>query len=177
MSETTEDNPEQQKVTALEEWQNELVNKAEATKVRYIRFFNEFLEYMQMTADELLGQRQQDALNPNMKIQRRIETKFLAFINLKKTEGYSISTQQIYFASIRSFFECHYLPLKMRKSDYPEGDSHGAKRATKDTTLKLLDNIAQSDQNSPMYKAVIHSLNDSGLRIGDLRNLNCDFFL
>ena len=65
----------------------------------------------------------------------------------------------------------------MRRSDYPEGDNNGAKRATKETTLKLLDNIAQSDQNSLMYKTVIHSLNDSGLRIGDLRSLNCDFFL
>jgi hypothetical protein len=174
----TEGIQQQHKVkTALDEWQAELVNKADAKKDRYQTFFNEFLAFIEMTSDELLKQRQQDALNPNMKIQRRIETKFLAFINKKKREGYSVSTQQIIFASIRSFFECHYFPLKMRRSDYPEGDSNGAKRATKETTLKLLDNIAQSDQNRLMYKAVIHSLNDSGLRIGDLRSLNCAFFL
>jgi hypothetical protein len=33
-----------------------------------------------------LKQRQIDALNPNIKIQRRIETQFLAFISKKKTE-------------------------------------------------------------------------------------------
>jgi hypothetical protein len=165
----TEEIQHQQKVkTAFEEWQDELVNKAEGTKNRYQNFFDEFLVYVKMNADELLKQRQQDALNPNMKIQRRIETQFLAFINKKKQEGYSISTQQIIFASIRSFFECHYFPLKMRRSDYPEGDSNGAKRATKEITLKLLDH--EPSKNSLMYKAVIHSLNDSGLRIGDLRN-------
>ena len=114
-------------------------------------------------------------MNPNLKIQRRIETQFLAFISKKKQEGYSISTQQVIFASIRSFFECHYFPLKMRRKDYPKGDCNGAKRATKEATLKLLDK--ETKHNSPMYKAVIHSLNDSGLRIGDLRNLNCGFFL
>jgi site-specific recombinase XerD len=161
--------------TAFDEWQDELINKADATKARYQVFFNEFLEYVKMSADEVLNQRQQDVLNPNIKIQRRIETQFLAFINKKKQEGYSISTQQIIFASIRSFFECHYLPLKMRRKDYPKGDCDGARRVTKEIILKLLDK--EPNQNSPMYKALIHALNDSGLRVGDLRNLNCDFFL
>jgi hypothetical protein len=63
----------------------------------------------------------------------------------------------------------------MRRKDYPKGDCDGAKRATKEIILKLLDH--EPSKNSLMYKAVIHSLNDSGLRIGDLRNLNCEFFL
>jgi len=161
--------------TALKDWQDELISKADGTKNRYQIFFNEFLQYINKTADELLQQRQQDILNPNMKIQRKIETQFLAFINKKKQEGYSISTQQIIFASIRSFFECNYFPLKIRRKDYPKGDCNGAKRATKEAILKLLD--GETKKNSFMYKAVIHALSDSGLRIGDLRNLNCDFFL
>jgi site-specific recombinase XerD len=161
--------------TAIEEWQNELVNKADETKTRYQAFFSEFLQYIKTDADALLIQRQKDVMNPNLKIQRSIETQFLAFINKKKQEGYSISTQQVIFASIRSFFECHYFPLKIRRKDYPKGDSDGAKRATKEAILKLLDK--ETKQNSQMYKAVIHTLNDSGLRIGDLRNLNCRFYL
>lgn len=140
-----------------------------------MHFFNEFLEYLETNADELLVQRQQDTLNSNMKIQRRLETVFLAFINKKKQDGYSIATQQVIFASIRSFFECHYLPLKIRRKDYPKGDSDGAKRATKEAILKLLDN--ETEQNNQMYKAIIHALNDSGLRIGDLRQLNCNVIL
>jgi hypothetical protein len=49
----------------------------------------------------------------------------------KKQEGYAIATLQIIFASIRSFFEIHYFPLRMRIGDYPKGDGNGVKRASK----------------------------------------------
>jgi integrase len=160
---------------AIQEWQAQLANRAEATKLRYLQFFREFCQFLKVTSDELLQQRINDALNPNLKIQRRIETLFLGFINKKKQEGYSASTQQFLFAAIRSFFECHYYPLKMRKNDYPQGDCIGAKRATKEAILKLFTD--KTMKNWAMYRAIIHALNDTGLRVGDLRSLNCKFFL
>ena len=54
-----------------------------------------------------------------------------------------LATRQIYFASIRSFFEIHYSPLAMRKGDYPTGDSSGVKRATKEAILRVLNNKHQ----------------------------------
>ena len=39
----------------------------------------------------------------------------------------SMSTKQIAFASVRSFFEMNYLPLKMRHGDYPTGESLGSR--------------------------------------------------
>ena len=105
--------------SALKYWQDELANKGEATKEKY-ESFTEFLEFIGKNPDELIVQRQQDLLNKDIKVQRRIESQFLAFINKKKQDGYAVATQQIAFASIRSFFEIHYFPLRMRRGDYPK---------------------------------------------------------
>ncbi|MGA2385968.1 MAG: hypothetical protein ABSG33_05505 [Candidatus Bathyarchaeia archaeon] len=101
-----------------------------------------------------------DTINPNPKIQRTIETQFLGYINKKKQDGYSASTQQLIFAAIRSFFECHYYPLKMRRNDYPQGDCIGAKRATREVIRKLFTDNKM--KNWTMYRAVIHALSDTG---------------
>jgi hypothetical protein len=105
-------------------------------------------------------QRQQDLLNPDMKVQRRIETLFLNFIAQKRNEGYSIATQQIIFASIRSFFEAHYFPLRMRRGDYPKGESNRVKKATTEVILNILN---QNTRNQITINAMILFLKDSGL--------------
>jgi integrase len=97
-----------------------------------------------------------------------MESQLLAFIGKKKAEGYAIATQQIYFASIRSFFEIHYFPLIMRRGDYPKGDSNGVKRATKEAILKVLNN---KTRNSVTIKPLILFIKDTGLRVSDVRRL------
>ena len=156
--------------SAMQYWQSELANKEEGTKQRYQEYFNEFLSFVGKTPDELIVQRQQDLLNPDRKIQRRIESLLLAFLAKKKAEGYAVATRQIYFASIRSFFEIHYFPLIMRKGDYPTGDSNGVKRATKEAILKVLNNKHQ--RNKLTIKALMLFIKDSGLRVSDVRRLN-----
>lgn len=153
---------------ALKYWQSELALKGEATKQKYQKYFNEFLDFIDKNPDELIVQRQQDLLNPDRKIQRRIESQFLLFIGKKKTEGYAIATQQIYFASIRSFFEIHYFPLIMRRGDYPKGDSNGVKRATKEAILKILKNRTR---NSVTINPLILFIKDTGLRVSDVITL------
>jgi integrase len=156
--------------SAMQYWQSELANKEEGTKQRYREYFNEFLSFVGKTPDELIVQRQQDLLNPDRKIQRRIESLLLAFLAKKKAEGYAVATRQIYFASIRSFFEIHYFPLIMRKGDYPTGDSNGVKRATKEAILKVLNNKRQ--RNKLTIRALMMFIKDSGLRVSDVRRLN-----
>ncbi len=156
--------------SAMQYWQSELANKEEGTKQRYLEYFNEFLSFVGRTPDELVVQRQQDLINPDRKIQRRIESLLLAFLAKKKAEGYAVATRQIYFASIRSFFEIHYFPLIMRKGDYPTGDSNGVKRATKEAILKALNNKHQ--RNKLTIKAIMLFIKDSGLRVSDVRRLN-----
>jgi site-specific recombinase XerD len=128
-----------------------------------------------MNPDQLLAQRQEDLLNRDIKTQRRIESKFLAFLAKKKEEGYATATLQIIFASIRSFFEIHYFPLRMRRNDYPKGDSNGVRRATKEAILKVL--YDRRTRNKATERAMFLFLKDSGLRISDARRLNCGFFL
>jgi integrase len=153
---------------ALQYWQRELATKGEATKQKYQAYFQEFLEFIGKNPDELIVQRQQDLLNPDRKIQRRIESQLLAFIAKKKKEGYAVATQQLYFASIRSFFEIHYFPLIMRRGDYPKGDSNGVKRATKEAILKVVKN---KTRNSVTIKPLILFIKDTGLRVSDVRRL------
>jgi len=156
--------------SAIQYWQSELATREDSTKQRYQQYFNEFLSFVGKTPDELIVQRQQDLLNPDRKIQRRIESSLLAFLAKKKIEGYAVATRQIYFASIRSFFEIHYFPLIMRKGDYPTGDSNGVKRATKEAIIKVLNNKHQ--RNKLTIKALMLFIKDSGLRVSDARRLN-----
>jgi hypothetical protein len=73
---------------AFKYWQSELATKGEAIKQKYREYFKEFLEFIDENPDELVVQRQQDLLNPDRKIQRRMESQLLAFIGKKKAEGY-----------------------------------------------------------------------------------------
>jgi integrase len=155
---------------ALNYWHQELVTKGDGTKQRYEEYFQDFLEFVGKNPDELIVQRQQDILNPDRKIQRRIESQFLAFLAKKKEDGYSVATQQVIFASIRSFFEIHYFPLIMRRGDYPKGDSDGVKRATKEAILKALKN--KNARNRVTTLPLILFIKDTGLRVSDVRRLN-----
>ena len=49
--------------SALQYWQDELVNKAEGTRVNYLRYFKDFLKFVNMTADEVFTSRKTSALN------------------------------------------------------------------------------------------------------------------
>jgi len=72
---------------ALAYRKNYLSTKGEATKIKYLGFFDEFLQYNGKSPYELIVQRHQDLLNPDLKIQRTIETQFLNFITQKSKEG------------------------------------------------------------------------------------------
>jgi integrase len=159
---------------ALAYWETYLSTKGQATKQKYLQYFKEFSEYTGKNPNELIAQRQQDLLNPDLKIQRRIETEFLNFIAKKRSDSYAVATQQIYFSSIRSFFEAHYFPLRIRRGDYPKGDSNGVKRATKEAILNILN---QDSRNQTTINALITTLKDSGLRTSDIRTLNCNIIL
>ena len=150
------------------------MNKADGTKYNYLRYFKEFLSFVNMTADQVLEQRIKDVADPNRKVQRRFESLFKAFLAEQKKKGYAPLTLQTIFASIRSFFEAHYYPLIMRKSDYPKGDSNGAKRATREQIFKALN---FNGKKKPTTTALMLTLKDSGLSVSDLRLLKCNIIL
>jgi integrase len=155
---------------ALKYWQDELATKSDGTRNIYLKDFMAFLAFAEKTADELLTQRQQDQTSKDPKTQRQIESQLIRFISAKMKEGFAPATLQTYFAAVRSFFEIHYCPLRMRRGDYPKGDSIGVRVATKEAILKALDH--KKTRNKAEANATILFLKDSGLRASDARLLN-----
>ena len=150
---------------ALQYWMGELANRSESTRKKYKRYFSLFCEWIGKTADELVTERKEDLKEEDLKNQRRMETLLKGFIAHLKSSGLSVSTQQVAYAAVQSFFEMHYMPLRMRRGDYPSGESLGYRAATKNDILKLL------DSSSIRVKAMILFLKDSGLRVSDLASL------
>ena len=154
----------------MEYWKNELAAKSTATKEIYLENFAKFTDYLGKTADELLKQRQENQTSNDIKTQRQTESQLIKFISAQREKGMSPATLQTYFAAIRSFYEIHYLPLKMRRGDYPTGESLGVRIATKEAISKAIEN--RRNRNKTSLKAMVLFLKDSGLRISDARLLN-----
>ena len=131
------------------------------------------MRFVNLTADEVLEQRIRDSKSDDRRIQKRFESLFRQFLASKK-DNFAPLTMQTIYASVRSFFEIHEYSLMMRKSDYPKGDSNGAKRATKDQIFKALNFTAR---NKPTTTALILTFKDSALRVSDMRLLKCDIIL
>ncbi|MCD6263294.1 tyrosine-type recombinase/integrase [Candidatus Bathyarchaeota archaeon] len=150
---------------AIEEWMEELSNKARSTKERYLSFFIKFCNFLNKTPEEILQERKEDLKKGEERERRRYERELKRFIRFLEEKGYKRTSIQVAYASVRSFFDSHYVPLRMRRSDYPSGESLGYRSATKDDIRKLLEraNIRQ--------RALIMCLKDSGLRISDLLSL------
>ncbi|MCW4019511.1 MAG: hypothetical protein NWF00_12685 [Candidatus Bathyarchaeota archaeon] len=147
---------------AIEYWKSELSSRDPATTNLYLRSFDKFLQFSGKTADQLLAQRQQDQTNTDRKIQRRMESRLNEFIGKKRQEGFATATLQVYFATVRSFFEIHYYPLIMRKGDYPKGESIGVRVGTKEAIFNAVE--SKCNRNKAKLKAILLFLKDSVLR-------------
>lgn len=147
---------------AIQYWMGELANRSEATKEKYKSFMLRFCEWFGKTPNQLMKQRNEDSRSSDLKKQRKIESALKGFMAHLEKEGNSVSTQQVAYAAVRSFFEMHYQPLRMRRGDYPTGESVGSRAATKEDIKKLL------EDTSLRIKAMILFLKDTGLRVSDV---------
>lgn len=152
---------------AVEYWMGELSGKSDSTKEKYLVYFKRFADWLREDPEKIISIRREDVRSDDVRVQRRYESKLLLYIAYLKEKGFSTSTQQVAFAAVSSFFEMSYLPLRMRRGDYPSGDSMGYRAATKEDVLRLLD--AAGDDSR--LRAVILFLKDSGLRVSDLVRL------
>jgi site-specific recombinase XerD len=129
-------------------------------------------------ADKLLAQRIEHLKHDDIKVQRTVESYFLQFLkDLKRCREYENGTLQVVFAAIRSFFECHYVPLRTRRKDYPKSTPNGVRRATKKNIIKALEVYGARARNKGTFKALMMCFKDTGLRVIDLLGLNCDVIL
>jgi integrase len=164
------------KRNAKEYWLNELATKDRATVKMYKRYFEDFLTYLNTDADKLLQQRIEHSRHEDIKVQRTIESYFLQFLrDLRVKKEYKNGTLQVVFASIRSFFEMHYVPLRTRRKDYPKSTANGVRRATDEAIRKVL--TEYKPRNRETFKALLMTFKDTGLRVIDLIGLNCDVIL
>ena len=150
---------------AVKYWMGELVNRAPSTRGKYRRFFMGFCDFAEASADELVEQRKSDLKSDDPRVQRRIESLLKTYIASLEEEGFSISSQQVAYAAMRSFFDAHYMPLRMRRGDYPSGESLGHRAITKGEIIRML------DKASIGVRALILFLKDCGLRVSDVARL------
>jgi integrase len=163
----------------MQTWQTELSTQNEKTANLYKGYFLEFCEYINQTPNEILTQRIIDDTSTDKPTKRRYETQFRQFLKYRRTKpkanGKTLMprTMQTIYSAIRSFFELHEYPLKMRRKDYPKGKAIGVRRATKEHILKVL----TTNPNNKKLTAILHTLNDTGLSASDTVALNCKIFL
>lgn len=90
--------------------------KGTSTATTYKSCFKRFLKYVGMTGDEILASRKEDLKSPEIKTQRHWEEKVGEFKRYLK-DKYSPNSVSVTFTCVRSFFDFHYSPLRLRKVD------------------------------------------------------------
>jgi site-specific recombinase XerD len=148
---------------------DDLVNKAPSTRTKYRRVLLAFCNFIQQSPDALIQQRETELKAEKIWDQRGSERLLKRYLAHLETQGASISSQQVAYAAIRSFFEMRYMPLRMRRDDYPRGDSLGHRAITKMEIRRMLEHASIG------VRALIHVLKDSGLRVSDVASLTLEY--
>ena len=126
-----------------------------------------FCEWLGESPDEILENRKRDLKSDDPRVQRRYESALKRFDAYLRDLGYSVSSRQVAWAAVSSFFEMNYVRLRLRRGDYPSGESVGRRAATREDILRLL-NAAGNDKR---LRALVLFLKDSGLRVSDVVRL------
>jgi len=144
----------------------QLSTRSESTKYDYLRNFRLFCEWLNETPDGIIAQRKKDLKSDDQKTNHHYEVKLKEYIAHLRDESRSTATQKIRYAATRSFFDSHYMPLKLRRSDAPSGESIGSRISEKFEIRKMMD-LAPDLK----WRALISFLKDCGWRIGDVIKL------
>ena len=151
---------------AVEDWLQAIGNRSESTKGQYLRWFSKFCDFSEMNPDQVLGLREEEVKSEDRSVKHAMERKLLGFMNHLKQKEFSSSSQKLAYGAVRSFFECHYLKLEMRRSDAPRGDPVGQKAATNKEIRQMLARASMLRD-----RAIIMWKKDSGLRDSDVVRL------
>jgi len=152
--------------TSIKYWMESLAKRSEVTRKSYLKHMRAFCKAIGKTPDELIAQRKEDLKSDDLYVRHRIEMTLKKHIADLEKEGKSTGTQQQRYASIKSFFDCHYARLELLRTDYPSGESIGKEPADR-KQIKLMMDVADPLQ----YRAMIAFLKDCGWRLGDVLKL------
>lgn len=143
-------------------WVDQLVNRSHGTQRVYKIFFNEFLEFMDATPNQLIEmQRKALESSGDPRENHVLETKVKTWLaELEETK--SPATCRLALAAVKSFFALNLHPLRLTRLDRPQGESQGSRIPEREEVIRMLDAAKWK------YRTAIMFLKDSGLRISDL---------
>jgi integrase len=150
-------------------WLNDLSAKSAATRAKYQGFFEKFCAYAKITPNELIDIRKKDLKADDPREARGCENLLKGFINQMRDQEYSPATMQIAYAAVKSFFESNEYPLRMKRVDYPVGESLGSRVITKQQIKQILDDPKRI-KHKKKTRALIMFLKDTGLGVSDVGN-------
>jgi len=153
----------------MEVWMEELLSKASGTREKYLFYFQKFLERWGLSADELFEMRLNDLRSGDPLNFSRVERWVKAWCRELVEAGYSPGTCRLAAHAVKSFFKALNLPLKLKASDLPKGESSGSRIVLREEILALWD--ACGGEFKKRNRAILMFLKDSGLRISDVAAL------
>lgn len=152
----------------IEYWLSEMSNRSKGTREKYASIMDLFCKWLNKSPEQIIQERKQDLKAEEPREQRRYESYLKAFMAyLKEEKHWAISSQQVAWSAVKSFFDTHYYPLVTRKADYPSGEALGHRGFIKSELRDLVTKTKMSLRS----KVIVFMLKDSGLRVGDLVRL------
>lgn len=151
-------------------WLNDLTGKSSSTRQKYQSFFQQFSIYTAKTPNELIDQRRKDLKADDPREARACENHLKGFVTKLRDDGYSPATLQIAYAAVKSFFESNEYPLRMKKVDYPQGESLGSRAITKPVIRAILEDTKHMKDKLKM-QALILCAKDTGQGVTEIGSL------
>lgn len=150
----------------MEIWKSSLANRSEGTRKQYLHYFNNFINFVGRSPDELREMKYLEDQESKPWERNRVENLLREHFKTLEEKEFTCSTQNLALASIRSFFEAQGMPLFLKREDKPTGCAFGSKAMTPEE-IRQTKNAAEHLRD----KALIMFLKDSGLRQSDAAKL------
>ena len=150
----------------MEIWEMDLQSKSEETRRQYNRGLSRFLEYSNLTPDDLFQLHYNAQQSSDPRDVHQVSRMVKACMAQMKEQGSSSSTRYTIYKSVKSFLTSQGLDFKLQGS-LPRVSYAGQRIIEKNEIRSLIEATGE-----PRNKAMIYALKDSGLRVSDLVKLN-----
>ena len=148
-------------IDSFKYWMDQLAGRSKATREAYRIYFNQFLEYMKATPNQLIEtQKEAEKSEGDRRENQVVESKIRAWLAELK-ESKSPATCRMALSAVKSFFELNAYPLSITRLDRPQGESVGSRIPEREEVIRI------ADAGKWKYRAAVMFLKDSGLRISD----------
>jgi len=144
-------------------WMAGIANRAESTKIHYLRQMKRFCRAVGYNPDQLYKMRKRDLEGKDDRAKYRMENMLKTHISDLEKQGKSIGTLKNSYAAVRSFFEYNRVKLDLKRADAPSGEGIGKEPADK-TEIKRMVDVAEPFK----FRCMVTFLKDIGWRLSDV---------